>query len=163
MTRWLIALLCIACAVPSAALGRQNAKIQKATPAAAVRVANVVRPAVAPADEYFGPTKMSVLGIRNTIQDTQIRASGDPDHQMIRYWGALSLTQRALADWAVRYPHDTWIPRNALLMARLFDHMHTAAGDAAAASCRAILFNNFSTSWFAQQAHHDLELAKTKS
>jgi len=159
MSRWVIALLCVACAIPSVARASRNAPSQKVS---TFKTASVARVLVAPADEYFGPTKMSVLGIRNTIQDTQIRASGDPDHQTVRYWGTLSLAERALNDWAAKYPHDTWIPRNALLMARLFDHMHTADGDAAAASCRAILFGHFSTSWFAQQAHHDLELAKVK-
>lgn len=111
---------------------------------------------VAPADEYFGPTKMSVLGIRNTIQDTQIRSSGDPDHVTIKYWATLALAHSALDAWAQRYPHDLWIPRNAFLMARLFDHMHTAEGDAAAADCRSILFHNFAATWFARQAHDDL-------
>jgi hypothetical protein len=111
---------------------------------------------VAPADEYFGPTRMSVLGIRNTIQDTQIRASSDPDRVTAKYWGTLALAHSALVDWASKYPHDLWIPRNAFLMARLFDHIHTAEGDAAAADCRGILFHNFAATWFARQAHSDL-------
>ena len=112
--------------------------------------------AVAPADEYFGPTKMSVLGIRNTIQDTQIRASLDPDRAMIKYWGTLSLARQALDDWSRKYPHDMWLARNAFLMARLFDHVHTAEGDAAAADCRNMLFRNFAGTWFARQAQGDL-------
>jgi len=153
MLRWAIVISAAAAiAVPAATLAATTAKHTNAQP-------QITRVVVAPADEYFGPTKMSVLGIRNTIQDTQIRASGDPDHMTARYWGALSLTNAALADWAAKYPHDLWIPRNALLMSRLFDHMHTADGDAAANACRQILFKNFATTWYAREARRDLVVA----
>ena len=33
---------------------------------------------VAPADEYFGRLKMSILGIRNTIRDMGLKADADP-------------------------------------------------------------------------------------
>jgi hypothetical protein len=136
MLRWVLLLaLCAASVFPVAAFASNS---------------------VAPADEYFGPTKMSVLGIRNTVQDTQIRASGDPDRMMGKYWTTLVLAHQALDEWARRFPHDSWLPRNAFLMARLFDHVHTAEGDAAAADCRSILFRNFAGSWFARAAHDDL-------
>jgi hypothetical protein len=139
-------------AVPAVTLAATTAKHSKPQ-------VQAVQVTIAPADEYFGPTKMSVLGIRNTIQDTQIRASGDPDHMTAHYWGALSLTNSALSDWATKYPHDTWIPRNAFLLSRLFDRMHTAEGDAAATACRQLLFKNFATTWYAREAQHDLEIA----
>ena len=39
---------------------------------------------VAPADEYFGKLKMSILGIRNTIKDQGIKIDYDPQKAAAR-------------------------------------------------------------------------------
>ncbi len=65
---------------------------------------------LAPADEYFGRLKMSVLGIRNELGTLERRAeSGDRDVAALA--GKLALVDDALRDWRAHYPRDTWLPR----------------------------------------------------
>src|SRR5579871_4832776 len=54
---------------------------------------------VAPADEYFGRMKMSILGITNSIHDTGLREGYDPTNAA-KYYTSLSLTEDALEDWS---------------------------------------------------------------
>jgi hypothetical protein len=97
---------------------------------------------IAPADEYFGRMKMSILGISNTIHDTGLREGYNPSNAS-SFYGGLILAQDALRDWARKYPADGWIPRRAYDMSHDFWMMHTPQGNAAAESCRAILFHQF--------------------
>jgi hypothetical protein len=62
---------------------------------------------LAPADEYFGRMKMSVLGIRNALDGLERRAAnGD------RSVGSmLALVDDAISDWRSKYPRDTWLQR----------------------------------------------------
>jgi hypothetical protein len=62
---------------------------------------------LAPADEYFGRMKMSVLGIRNALDGLERRVeSGD------RSVGSmLALVDDAISDWRSKYPRDTWLRR----------------------------------------------------
>jgi len=65
-------------------------------------------PNAAPADEYFGPAKQSVLEIRNRLNDfdkRDARSMLDPD--VATY---LDHLQVAIRDWQRQYPRDPWIP-----------------------------------------------------
>ncbi len=65
---------------------------------------------LAPADEYFGQLRMSVLGIRNELNTLERRAvSGD--RNVAAMTGKLALVDDAMRDWRARYPRDTWLPR----------------------------------------------------
>jgi hypothetical protein len=75
---------------------------------------------VAPADEYFGKLKLSILGIRNTIKDMGLKADADPGHAAAVVMGAISLTEDALHDWEKKYPQDTWIPPAIFSLERLY-------------------------------------------
>jgi len=99
-------------------------------------------PKVAPADEYFGRMKMSILGITNSIRDTGTREGFDPTHAS-QYYGGLMLTENALLDWAQKYPQDSWIPRRAYDLSHDFWHMHTSDGDRQAQICRNLLIRQF--------------------
>jgi hypothetical protein len=99
-------------------------------------------PKVAPADEYFGRMKLSILGITNSIRDTATRESFDPA-QSSQYYGSLALTEDALADWAHKYPQDSWIPRRAYDLSHDFWRMHTPDADKMANKCRWILISQF--------------------
>src|SRR5579863_3339607 len=99
-------------------------------------------PKVAPADEYFGRMKMSILGISNSIKDTGTREGFDPVHAS-NYYGGLALTENALQDWARKYPQDSWIPRRAYDLSHDFWLMHTPQADAQANACRNLLFHQF--------------------
>jgi hypothetical protein len=74
---------------------------------------------VAPADEYFGRLKLSILGIRNTIHDMGLRADADPAHAA-SILGTVSLAEDAMHDWEQKYPHDTWIPPAILSLERVY-------------------------------------------
>jgi hypothetical protein len=63
----------------------------------------------APADEYFGPYKQSVIEIRNRLNDYDAldpRAMLDPSVA-----GYLDHLQVAVRDWQQKYPRDPWLPR----------------------------------------------------
>lgn len=97
---------------------------------------------VAPADEYFGRMKMSILGITNSIRDTGTREGFDPANAS-KYYSGLSFTEDALEDWAQKYPGDSWIPRRAYDLSHEFWLMHTPEADAKAQRCRLVLFRQF--------------------
>ena len=63
---------------------------------------------LAPADEYFGRMKMSVLGIRNALNTLEQRASYG-DHNTSAMSGQLAFVDDAMADWRAKYPRDTWL------------------------------------------------------
>jgi hypothetical protein len=131
-------------------------------PAASIAGATKATPAhrhpapikVAPADEYFGRMKMSILGITNSIRDTGTREGFDPANAS-KYYNGLALTENALEDWAQKYPQDSWIPRRAYNLSHEFWLMHTPEGDAQAQRCRAILFHQFSHNHWAEIARSE--------
>jgi hypothetical protein len=87
---------------------------------------------VAPADEYFGKLKLSILGIRNTIKDMGLKADADPGHAAAVVMGAISLTEDALHDWEKKYPQDSWIPAAILSLERLYAKVDSDAARAKA-------------------------------
>jgi hypothetical protein len=65
---------------------------------------------LAPADEYFGRLRMSVLGIRNELVTLERRAeSGEANLAALN--GKLAMVDDAMRDWRAHYPRDTWLPR----------------------------------------------------
>lgn len=74
---------------------------------------------VAPADEYFGRLKMSILGIRNQIKDLGLKADMDP-HKAAGIMGTALLTDDAVHDWQRKYPADSWIPGMIFALERLY-------------------------------------------
>lgn len=88
-----------------------KAAAAKAKPGAKIRVA--------PADEYFGKLKLSILGIRNTIKDLGIKADYEPT-KAESILGSAGLTEDALYDWQKKYPLDPWIPKTAFSLAQLY-------------------------------------------
>ncbi len=106
----------------------QRAAAKQAAQLAAIKL-------LAPADEYFGPLKQSVIGMRN-----QIRILGwnyDVNHDIAHQtYASASLTERAVRDWASKYPRDGQLPRTIFLLQRLYtkvlsqesrDHAHAIA------------------------------------
>ena len=73
----------------------------------------------APADEYFGKLKMSILGIRNTIRDVGLRIDADSLHAS-NLMGGLPLCEDAIHDWEKKYPRDSWIPGTLFSLERLY-------------------------------------------
>ena len=63
---------------------------------------------VAPADEYFGHLKMSILGIRNQLRDLETRSSYRWGNKRALL-GEAAFIEDAMADWARKYPGDPWL------------------------------------------------------
>jgi TolA-binding protein len=74
---------------------------------------------VAPADEYFGHLKMSILGIRNTIKDEGLKIDADVA-QGANVVKSFAFTEDALHDWEKKYPQDTWIPHTLFVLERVY-------------------------------------------
>lgn len=65
---------------------------------------------VAPADEYFGHLKMSILGIRNQLRDLETRSAwrGENKRNLL---GKATFIEDAMREWAEKYPADPWLPQ----------------------------------------------------
>jgi hypothetical protein len=113
-------LVLLSASAASAAATPSPAPVKK--PAAKPVVPHVVflKYKVAPADEYFGRLKLSILGIRNTIKDMGLKADADPAHAVGSVMGAVALTEDAMHDWEKKYPADSWIPPAILSLERLY-------------------------------------------
>jgi len=70
---------------------------------------------MAPADEYFGRYRLSVLGIANTIKDAGRRLDEGRDPNPLLD-GPLAFANDAVRAWQQRYPNDPWIPRDLLAL-----------------------------------------------
>jgi hypothetical protein len=99
-----------------------------ATPGIAKTVAKAApKCRIAPADEYFGKLKMSILGIRNTIKDQGLKVDVDP-HNAPSTSNAIALTEDAIRDWQHKYPCDTWLPGTLFALERFYLKIHTDDG-----------------------------------
>jgi hypothetical protein len=81
--------------------------------------ANAQTKKVAPADEYFGRQKLSILGIGNMIKDMRLRIEVDMSKSGSIY-GALANVEDALHDWEGKYPSDSWVPKNMELLEAVY-------------------------------------------
>ncbi len=115
-----VSLLALSASAASAAATPKPAAVKR--PAAKPVVPHVVflKYKVAPADEYFGRLKLSILGIRNTIKDMGLKADADPAHAAGSVMGAVGLCEDAMHDWEKKYPADSWIPPAILSLERLY-------------------------------------------
>lgn len=77
----------------------------------------------APGDEYFGPLKISYLGIDNTAHDVAIEAGAyTTDPGLI---SRVHFADLALRDWASKYPGDPQLPRSYFLMVEVLRKIYT--------------------------------------
>jgi len=118
MTRLIVALSLVAATTTAVALP---------SPASAVQRAKRVVCKVAPADEYFGRMKMSILGIRNTIKDQGLKIDADPTKEPDTR-GAIALTEDAVRDWQRKYPCDSWLPTTLYALEHFYAKIHTEDG-----------------------------------
>src|SRR5581483_12330521 len=125
----LIACLSLVAAASTAALSATAAPTAPKAHAKppAKTVARAVKCKVAPADEYFGKLKMSILGIRNTIKDQGLKVDVAPD-KASPAMGAMVLTEDAMHDWQRKYPCDSWIPGTIYALEVFYAKVHTPDG-----------------------------------
>ena len=109
-----------------AALATTAPPANRARVAAAPKHPHVARASLAPADEYFGPLKMSAIFIRARIGALGRRydARTESDDDLVHDAGDV---QTAMFLWHDRYPHDTWLPPTALHLAELYQEIQTDA------------------------------------
>ena len=121
--------------VTSAASANPTAPHAPAPAKPVIPVVHVLTYKVAPADEYFGRLKMSILGIRNTIKDDGLKVDADPT-QAPGVISSVAMTEDALHDWEAKYPRDTWLPHSLWTLERLYAKIDS---DAARAKAKATM------------------------
>lgn len=87
---------------------------------AAIVLAATVSLGSAPADEYFGPFKESVLEIRNRL----FAFERDTAWDLRRHLRAIDNVEVAIEDWHRKYPGDPWIPAFSHRMMRVYECAH---------------------------------------
>lgn len=78
----------------------------------------------APADEYFGPFKESILEIRNRLMGFE-RDSNAVLRRSVRGIDVLEVT---IEDWYRHYPQDPWIHDFSRRLARVYMRAHDRRG-----------------------------------
>jgi hypothetical protein len=101
--------------------------------------------AKAPADEYFGRLKLSILGVRNMIYDIDARADNAPEEVAANFCHKLILAEDALRDWHAKYPEDAWVPKFGYAMLKDYETIDSdmIADESHAASIHAIDLANW--------------------
>ncbi len=112
--------------------------------------------AVAPADEYFGRLKMSVLGIANVIKDMRLRVEADASRTP-SIFGSLAMAEDAIHDWEAKYPHDSWIPRSLLALETTYLEASGDRARALAIRTEAWLRRDYGRTSYAAQGRRALE------
>jgi hypothetical protein len=110
---------------------------------------------LAPADEYFGVLKLSILGISNTIRDLGLRYDVNHDIAKQTYDSAL-LTEQAVQDWEHKYRHDRLLPRAVFFLQRLYAKILTQQSRDRADRTAKWMFADFGISPQAKQLRNDL-------
>lgn len=102
----------------------------------------------APGDEYFGPLKISYLGIDNTAHDVTVQA-GDytTDSGLI---SRLHFADLALRDWERKYPGDPQLARSYYLMIVALRKIYTSAAQQEAFAYMQHVIRVFPHSYFAK-------------
>lgn len=104
---------------------------------------------VAPADEYFGPFKESILGIRNHLVD--LERKGDAELVMGHARTGIDNIEVAVEDWQRHYPRDTWLPGFFDRIVHVYARAH-ALQSARARRAVAILERAYPRTWQARDA-----------
>jgi hypothetical protein len=100
---------------------------------------------LAPADEYFGPLKQSILGIRNTLRDMGSRY--DANHNSApQTLSSAALTEASIRDWERKYPRDHGVPIAILSLQRLYAKIDTEPGRAKAKATADWLLKTYAAS-----------------
>jgi hypothetical protein len=110
---------------------------------------------VAPADEYFGKLKMSVLGMRNTIADLGRRIDNSPE-KAESVFSSTDYLEDSIRDWQKKYPHDTWLPRYVFNLAHLYAKVPSDEGRNRAKKTMAWLVEGFPRSGQAKVGREEL-------
>lgn len=110
---------------------------------------------LAPADEYFGPLRLSVLGLHNHIVDTASRVErGDADTGGTMKH--LALLEASVRDLEGKYPADSWLPRMVLDLHRVYRRIGTEEASLRSIDVASWLLHNYRNSSEAQTLRGEL-------
>ena len=101
----------------------------KATVKVPLGHAPAAHPKVAPADEYFGRLKMSILGIRNTLKDLALKADYNPANAE-QIFGTAAFAEESLHEWEHKYPGDPWLAKTVAGLVHMYSKVPTPQGRA---------------------------------
>ncbi len=114
---------------------------------------------VAPADEYFGKLKMSVLGIRNTIKDVGLNLDIDQT-RWSQQAGKAAFAEDAVRDWEKKYPQDTWLAKTVFALERMYAKLDSDEGRRHALASMNWLVHDFAQTWYGKTGKKELALGK---
>ncbi len=113
----------------------------------------------APADEYFGPLRQSILEIRNRLVDFERKA--DTELAVDGSLRAVDNVEFAIEDWNRRYPRDPWLAGFMDRILHVYGRAH-ALGTQGAQRCLAMLEHGFPRTTQAKDALAYVGLMKGK-
>ncbi len=114
---------------------------------------------VAPADEYFGKLKMSVLGIRNTIKD--VGANLDIDQaRWTQLASKAAFCEDAMRDWEKKYPQDSWLAKTVFSLERMYAKLDSDEGRQRAVAAMKWVVHDFPKSWYGRTGKKELAEGK---
>jgi hypothetical protein len=131
--------------------------------APAPRVPVSARPtpyAKAPADEYFGRLKISMLGINNMLHDDSIRAGASTTDERLIH--DVADATDALRDWARKYPRDPQLARSCYLAFAMYRKILTRDAQEQAWHFLNIVVQRWPSSYFGKLARNDIALGFTE-
>jgi hypothetical protein len=114
----------------------------------------------APADEYFGSSKMSLLGIRNQLHDLSLQYDLDHTARTGIYHKAL-IAEASLRDWAKKYPMDTPLARDVYLLDHLYGKIDLAEAKKRQPAIEHWLLNKYPATWYGKDERKRLVYEKT--
>lgn len=103
----------------------------------------------APADEYFGPLKLSILGIRNQIHDLSLQYDVNHDASDAIF-GKAKMAEASLKDWAQKYPTDPDLARHVYLLSHLYGKIPLSEAHERCSETQRWLLAKYSASWYAR-------------
>jgi hypothetical protein len=114
---------------------------------------------VAPADEYFGRLKMSILGIGNVIRDQTQKYDVRPD-LLEDELGAVNFAVDAIKDWERKYPQDPWIAKSLFALERFYNRIPTDECRERARATMVWLVRDFPNTWYGRAGKRELAEGK---
>lgn len=149
--------------VSAPALAAHHARYVKAIHKAAhhTKVAHANFAKVAPADEYFGRLKMSILGVRNQLKDLSAKIAFNPDRGGDQL-GAAGMVEDAIHDWEHKYPQDSWLPKSVYDLSQVYSSIHTPEGQTRATRTLHWLVKRYPRCAFAKAARSQISAELTK-
>ena len=103
----------------------------------------------APADEYFGPLQMSILGIRNQIQEMDRLNQTSPE-KADAIMGKAAVAEASLRDWEAKYPNDPALARYVYQLCRLYQTINLDSAHQKSIDAHMWLFSRYAQTSYAK-------------